>query len=884
MRKIASIKLKVLILMILIPGIITGGFFVMAQKSIIAEKKTQALERGISENESLNSKLVHALEMVEQTAKLIIKAQKISTSDSTEILSEIFYAQENLLGLYLYQNNDNTLKALLMMEKPAIGGLVRPMEEKIAKLRPLEKIIQVERLGENEENQEKPQEEFIFYYLNLPGEGQNPIYALLVFSAAAFKQSFTISRPWESYLMDLNGKILMTNTEKEESSPGFSTWSFFQEITQQKLSVGTKIERDYLVSFAKFDGGNYLISMIPQAEAFVMARILQKNFILIALAFLSLAPILGIIFANGITHKLKILAWHSEQLGAGDFNTPIKLKAWDETGALGQTFEQMRQKISHLLSDLAKYSQQLELKVEQRTSELKEALTLQKAMVDSLGQGFFIFNEQGLILNIYSKTAQKIFGQVPSGKYLDQLICDTPQEATSLRSFCKELIRESLPFPDLAMVAPGQWISAEQKVIFLEYFPMRNHQEKITGVVLVATDKTEEVKAKEQAEKERAISQMIVKITQGKMSFLNYLQNARDLLAKIQELINQPSYSPTALKNLYGQLHTLKGNSALFHLKEIQDQAHQFEAVIAKLLKSDSMFDSEFDVSELSFNSSLELSLESSSTESKEQNQQKIFQQHWQNISNAFAAFFKNFGHLISVKSWQEIKEYLEVDPAYLKKFYQKIEHENINSATYEFFYQHIYTSSLAQQFTFYQELVADLASKLDKPMEALNIQGYEVKVFVHDFKDLINATVHAIRNSMDHGIESREERLAQNKPEKGTISLSFGLFEKAIGKLKCLYLRMIIADDGRGISPDLIRSIMQKKNYNAALLAQADAEIIQHIFDAEFSSTTEVTSLSGRGVGLSALKDAALALNGTITAISVPTEGLSINIEIPIT
>ena len=314
MRKIASIKLKVLILMILIPGIITGGFFVMAQKSIIAEKKTQALERGISENESLNSKLVHALEMVEQTAKLIIKAQKISTSDSTEILSEIFYAQENLLGLYLYQNNDNTLKALLMMEKPAIGGLVRPMEEKIAKLRPLEKIIQVERLGENEENQEKPQEEFIFYYLNLPGEGQNPIYALLVFSAAAFKQSFTISRPWESYLMDLNGKILMTNTEKEESSPGFSTWSFFQEITQQKLSVGTKIERDYLVSFAKFDGGNYLISMIPQAEAFVMARILQKNFILIALAFLSLAPILGIIFANGITHKLKILAWHSEQL------------------------------------------------------------------------------------------------------------------------------------------------------------------------------------------------------------------------------------------------------------------------------------------------------------------------------------------------------------------------------------------------------------------------------------------------------------------------------------------------------------------------------------------------------------------------------------------
>lgn len=852
MRKILPIKLKVLGLILVIPAMIIGSFFFLAQQSIVADKKAQALERGISENESLNNKLVHALAMVEQTAKLIIKAQKITTTDTTEILGEIFYAQENLLGLYLYRNNEETLTPLLLMEKPSIVGLISSVEEQITRLSPLQKIIQVQSLGPNNEK-------FIFYYLNLSSDEGPPIHALMIFPANFLQQSFTATAPLESYLIDLNGNILISNNDQR---PEFSAWLFFPEIIQQKISIGTKIERDYLVSVAKFDAGNYLVSMIPQKNAFMMARILQKNFILLALAFLSLASILGIIFANGITHKLKILAWHAERLGSGDLQTPITIKSWDETGVFGQTFEQMRQKISHLLAELTKYSQQLELKVEQRTRELQEALDLQKAMVDSLGQGFLIFNAQGMILNVYSKTAQKLFGQVPSGKYLDQLLCDNPQDATSLRNFCKELVREPLPFDDMAMLAPQKWISEDQKVIFLEYFPLRNNQKKITGVVLVATDKTEEIKAKEQAENEKSTAKMIIKITLGKMSFLNYLQNAHHLLKNIKDVIEQQSYSKQSLQNLYGQLHTLKGNSSLFHLKEIQEQAHQLEKIIANLLKLDASLFSEDD----------------------DQDQQKLFEQHWQNIFNAFETFFKNYGPLISVKSWSEIKESMEVDPAQLKQFFKSIETENIKSATYELFYREIYTSSLAQQFLFYNDLIAELSQQLDKPMEALNIQGQEVKVFVHDFKNLINATVHALRNSMDHGIESRDERREQNKPEKGTISIIFRHFEKKINQQKFLYLRIIISDDGRGIHPDLIRSLMQKKNYDPALLGQSDSEIIQHIFDPEFSSTIEATSLSGRGVGLSALKDAAIELKGTITAISKPKQGLAIQIEVPST
>jgi chemotaxis protein histidine kinase CheA len=138
------------------------------------------------------------------------------------------------------------------------------------------------------------------------------------------------------------------------------------------------------------------------------------------------------------------------------------------------------------------------------------------------------------------------------------------------------------------------------------------------------------------------------------------------------------------------------------------------------------------------------------------------------------------------------------------------------------------------------------------------------------------DSLVHAIRNAMDHGIETPAERVAVGKPKQGHIHLRL----RADGGM----LTVEVQDDGRGIHPTLIRQVAVEKGMMPRSQAQAlsDKEAVELIFLDGFSTRSEVSDTSGRGVGMSVVKRKVEAVGGAVSLQSTPGVGTRLTLRMP--
>ena len=158
------------------------------------------------------------------------------------------------------------------------------------------------------------------------------------------------------------------------------------------------------------------------------------------------------------------------------------------------------------------------------------------------------------------------------------------------------------------------------------------------------------------------------------------------------------------------------------------------------------------------------------------------------------------------------------------------------------------------------KRLIHDLSKSLDKEV-VLVTEGMETELDKNIIEKLIEPLLHIIRNSLDHGIESKAERLAKNKNEIGTILLK----ASTVGS----YVQIEIEDDGAGLSIDRIREKAIAKGLISAQDKMADDEIFQLIFEPGFSTSEAVTDVSGRGVGMDVVRRCVQTLRGSIELAS---------------
>lgn len=174
--------------------------------------------------------------------------------------------------------------------------------------------------------------------------------------------------------------------------------------------------------------------------------------------------------------------------------------------------------------------------------------------------------------------------------------------------------------------------------------------------------------------------------------------------------------------------------------------------------------------------------------------------------------------------------------------------------------------------------MIRDISRELAKEIH-VEFQGKDIEVDRRVLEGIKDPVIHLIRNAIDHGIETQEERVKQNKPFFGTIRVTAAESEGNNVKLS-------ISDDGTGIDISKIKQAAFKKGLisHKDLEAMSDAEVIKLAFHSDISTSPIVTELSGRGLGLGIVSEKVGKLGGQTDVISIPGQGTTFTLTLPLT
>ena len=234
----------------------------------------------------------------------------------------------------------------------------------------------------------------------------------------------------------------------------------------------------------------------------------------------------------------------------------------------------------------------------------------------------------------------------------------------------------------------------------------------------------------------------------------------------------------------------------------------------------------------------------------------KRIQQEYSDLANTFDAFESEFKSMtVKFRSYTQNLGTISGD---LQEGVMKIRMVPIN-----------------QIFSRFPRVVRDLQRDLGKKID-LVIEGEETELDKSVVEDLLDPIMHCVRNSVDHGIETPDIRVANGKPENGTVML------KASNEGNMIVIDIV--DDGHGIDVEKVKNKAIQRGLIHPNKIITDQEAYQLIFAAGFSTADKITNVSGRGVGLDVVKTQIEKLNGSIIVTSEPGLGTKFSIRLPLT
>ncbi|ELZ41789.1 CheA signal transduction histidine kinase [Halorubrum saccharovorum DSM 1137] len=176
-----------------------------------------------------------------------------------------------------------------------------------------------------------------------------------------------------------------------------------------------------------------------------------------------------------------------------------------------------------------------------------------------------------------------------------------------------------------------------------------------------------------------------------------------------------------------------------------------------------------------------------------------------------------------------------------------------------------------------FPRLVRDISRDLDKRID-FEIEGDDVELDRTILTEMRDPLVHVLRNAVDHGIETPEEREAAGKDPTGHVRLT--------AERERDHVIIEVADDGGGLDPDQLRekAVDEGVKSREAVEAMEDDEVYDLVFHPGFSTAEEVTDVSGRGVGMDVVRTTARDLDGSVSVESEPGEGTTVRFRLPVT
>ncbi|BAE50751.1 AAA family ATPase [Paramagnetospirillum magneticum] len=481
---------------------------------------------------------------------------------------------------------------------------------------------------------------------------------------------------------------------------------------------------------------------------------------------------------------------------------------------------------------------EMEERVRDRTRELAESLSAVKtkgdqvsALLDNSGQGFLSFRGDLVVEPEFSHPCLTFFGGSPAGKPVDELLFSGNEHARdTLRACIEEALKEhDTSRAELYLSLLPEEISIGRRVLKAEFKPLNR------SIMVVLTDITGEKALAAQVARERTRLEMIVSaVTYGNdffdavAEFTNFVQDGAGMWRGRDRAV------------LYRTIHTFKGTFNQLGFHHLPTQLHDVESSLQRLGRRG-------DAAEAAT---------------------MVFARDWQAVLNADLETVRE----ALGDDFMARRGVVTVTPEQAKRFERfargLLSETDIPNVLEEI--AAIRTVSLRQAIADFDKMIHQISARLEKEVAPLVVEGDDVRIDPEVFGPFLRSLGHVFRNAIDHGIEDPDSRLSTGKSEIGTITCAIRRNNGA--------LDIDIADDGAGIDVETLRR-------RAAELTSDDVsdwDIADLVFAEGISIRAEATELSGRGVGMTAVKASVEELGGSIRIDSRPGHGTHFLFHIP--
>jgi two-component system chemotaxis sensor kinase CheA len=464
----------------------------------------------------------------------------------------------------------------------------------------------------------------------------------------------------------------------------------------------------------------------------------------------------------------------------------------------------------------------LEKIVEARTETIREKQRDMRLILDNVETGLVTIDLDGRLSSECSRVVERWFGAPVAGEKLAAWLGRKDANYGEWLDLALEGVKDGMLPPEVALGQLPKQLKEGERTYAVSYQLILGAQSAPEKILVILTDISERLR-KEAAERYQAeLLELFQHIMRDKAGFIEFLAEAEEIVRALK------GGGRDNLEQLQRLVHTLKGNAAMFGMRRLSSLCHEMENHIAEENKA------------------------------PPESEMAALQQAWQQTR-------ADLGKLIG----DQLHGSIEIDDA----DYQAIIKAVVDGVDPKLVVRLIESWRLepaGKRLLRIEQQIRGLAERMGKSDVAVAIAPHDLRFNTDRFAPFWSAFIHVLRNAVDHGIEDRELRRTRGKPVQALIKVSTTVEQDRFV--------VTVEDDGPGVDWEALR--VKAGQLGIALSAIEKTENLA--FLPGVSSKASVTELSGRGIGMSAVREACEALGGRVEIQSRPGIGTRVSFRFP--
>lgn len=470
--------------------------------------------------------------------------------------------------------------------------------------------------------------------------------------------------------------------------------------------------------------------------------------------------------------------------------------------------------------------------VQARTTALDARNDDMRLVLDNVEQGLLTVDADGCVAAERSAAVDAWIGPVAEGARFAEVLGELDETLGAWFELgCETLFEETFP-EELAIEQLPARFDANGRALALDYKVIRgivapgNEEGSVERLLVVMSDVTAELERERSEQTQRETMALFSRIVEDRTGFMSFFDEAARL---VHSVVPREGAASLGFAETLRALHTLKGNCGLFGVVSIASYCHELESAM------------------------------SSRGETLEPEERQQLLARWTDFS-------VRLGKMLGERSDNALELTHEEYDALMRAVVSEVPREHLAELLHS-----LRNEPCSRTLMRTREHARSLAESLGKPGLRVNVEANGLRLPPRRFTEFWSAFAHAVRNAVDHGIEAPEERAEVQKPEAGQLWLE----TKVEGDRFVLTLR----DDGRGVDWARVRARAQAMG----IPHSTEDDLVEALFTDGVSTKETTTAISGRGVGMPALRAATRSLGGEVEVSSTDGQGSTFRFVWPV-